>query len=383
MTVDVHHRPVGLVLLVVDDAALPVLDRFLQASTERGLAVTRCPPEAAAPVLADLVAAGEANLAVVGWGEAGEPALEVAANEGRVAAVALVAAPVSEAAVALIGEWPEIPVLGLADPADRAGLRGAVDAYLASSHAGSDLVVRPLDDALTEAAEWLAARLAGAGRTDEVLLHTADGWILHATRRLPVGASTPVPGVVLLHSGRSDRAAFSRLEQLLVEAGLAVLNVDWRGRGQSTNQGTYFALSAEERAEGWRDAAAAFDHLAACAEVDAPRLAAVGVIHGAEHAVRASERDARVRALAILTGYRPGSPEESAHLTGGEVRVLYVTSTGHHVTTEAMHALYQATPPGQARYVEYPGGAIGYQLFDTDPALEPAIVAWLVEALSP
>jgi dienelactone hydrolase len=187
--------------------------------------------------------------------------------------------------------------------------------------------------------------------------------------------------VVLLHSGRSDRAVFSRLERLLAERGLAVLNIDWRGRGRTTNRGSYFDLDLEERAAGWRDAAAAFDHLADLPQVDAGRVAAVGVVHGAEHAVRAATRDTRVRALVILTGYRPADESESARLTSGDVHALYITSRDHTITTAAMRALHRATPPGRSRYVEYPGGAIGYQLFELDQNLEPSIVDWLVEVL--
>jgi hypothetical protein len=88
-----------------------------------------------------------------------------------------------------------------------------------------------------------------------------------------------------------------------------------------------------------------------------------------------------VRALTILTGYRPAGEHEGAHLTSGAVDVLYVTSTDHLVTTEAMRTLYDATSSPRTRYVEYPGGAIGYQLFDLDPTLEPQVVAWLAEVL--
>ena len=186
-----------------------------------------------------------------------------------------------------------------------------------------------------------------------------------------------------MHTGRSDRAVFARLERLLAERRFAVLNVDWRGRGQSTNRGTYQSLSAEERAAGWRDAAAAFEHLAQRPEVDAARLAAVGAIHGAEHVARSAQHDPRVRALVLLTGYRPASERERDHLVHGDVDVMYVTSTDHTITTAAMRELYEASTRRRARFVEYPGGAIAYQLFEIDHRLETAIVTWLAEVLEP
>ena len=321
------------------------------------------------------------SVAVVGVGHAGEPALMAAASEGRVGALVLVGAPLTASAVALVGDWPEIPIMAVAAPTERDGLRGAVDVHLASEHSASDLVVGDLDAAaMGIVVGWLQQRLTRGARVDEVKLTSSDGWELHGTRWLPERDHS-VPGVVLLHTGRSDRAVFARLERLLADAGMAVLNFDWRGRGQSTNQGTYFDLSAEVRAAAWRDALAAVEHLAGQPEVDQERMGAVGVVHGAEYAVRAAVRDPRLRALVLLTGYRPADESESEHLTSGGVDVLYVTSTDHTITTDAMRQLYQASSKGLTRYVEYPGGAIGYQLFEVDHELEPAIVHWLTEAL--
>ena len=338
-------------------------------------------PEEAPSTLAELVA--ERQVAVVGAGPAGEVALELVAETGGIEAVAIIGSPLSAEAVQLVEDWPELALLAVADPADREGLRGVVDGYLASTHEGSELLLGGFDSATAErAADWLAERLHRTTSVDEVMLTSSDGWELHGTRWLPQ-RDHPVPGIVLLHSGRSDRAVFARLERLLAERGFAVLNLDWRGRGRSTNRGTYMQLGADERAAGWRDAAAAFDHLAALAGVDAQRLGAVGVIHGAEHAVRAAADDGRVRAIVVLTGYRPAEPAETAYLTDPGVDVLYVTSTAHRVTSAAMRNLYDASSSRHTRFVEYAGGAIGYQLFELDPGLEPAIVDWFAEVLPP
>jgi dienelactone hydrolase len=334
-----------------------------------------------ASVLPERVDGG--RVGVVAVGAAGEPALMAAAGTGGIDALALVGAPLANDAVAVIEAWPELPVLALADAADHAGLRGAVDAYLASDHEASDLIVGAVDDAAARSVVgWLAGRLDQTAHVCDVTLASADGWELHGTRWIPE-RPRPSPGVVLLHSGRSDRAVFSRLERLLADRGFAVLNLDWRGRGQSTNRGTYMELSGDERAAGWRDAAAAFDHLADNPGVVPDRLAAVGVIHGAEHAVRAALGDPRVRALVILTGYRPADPAETAYLASGRVEVMYVTSSAHTATSASMRALYEATSSRHSRYVEYAGGAIGYQLFELDRRLEPAIVDWLAEVLRP
>lgn len=323
------------------------------------------------------------RVAVVGIGALAGDAVDVAAEHGRVAALALVGPRLQAGHVDLVAEWPEMPVLGVADPSHRPGLSSAVDAFLASAHGGSDLLVGSVDgDMLGRATDWLAHRVEQSARVDEVVFESEDGWVLHGNRWLPE-RSRPVPGAVLLHTGRSDRAAYARLERLLAEAGIAVLNLEWRGRGQSTNLGSYFDLDSDVKAAAWRDALAALDQLAACPEVDENRLATVGVVHGAEYAARAAHRDPRVKAVVALTGYRPQEPEEAPHLTSGAVDVLYVTSTDQTITTTAMRELYEASSSPKTRFIEYPGAAIGYQLFELDPSLEPRIVDWLAEVLAP
>jgi dienelactone hydrolase len=378
----------SVVLTVIDDNAGPFDPALRAALSDRQVRWVTTKAASVDGALAELRHAEPAagSVVVVGVGRSGEAALLAAAETGFIGALVLIDAPLSPEAVNIVAEWRGLPVLVAADPMDRAALRGAVDAFLASSHEASDLVVGTIDEsALQFVAAWLTERM-DAPRSVDVTLRSSDDWELHATHWPPKRAEVGQPlvaGVVLLHSGRSDRTVFSRLERLLANHGFAVLNLDWRGRGQSTNRGTYAAFSAAERGEGWRDAAAAFDYLASCPGVDPKRLAAVGVIHGAEHAVRAANLDPRVRAIVILTGYRAQTPLEATYLTSGAVEVLYVTSAAHVVTSDAMRRLYNASTGRHTRFVEYPGGAIGYQLFDLDQSLEPSIVTWLREVLAP
>jgi dienelactone hydrolase len=333
-----------------------------------------------APSAIDATVDRDGGCVVVGIESATGAALEAASEHGAVRGFVSLQGDVHARHVQLIGDWPELPVLAVARSGERSRLRHAVDVYLASPNAASDLLVDESPSA-EHVLHWIAARLADDVEVTEVCVSTEDGWEIHGTRRVP-SRSDPVPGVVLLHTGRSDRAVYSRLERLLTDAGLAVLNIDWRGRGQSTNLGSYFELDNDTKIAAWRDAAAALDHLASDQRVDPTRLAALGCVHGAEYAVRAAWRDRRVRALVVLTGYRPLEPEEEALLVSGDVSVMYVTATGQTITTEAMRGLHRRAPRGTTVMVEYPGSAIGYQLFEQDPALEPRIVAWLHEALA-
>ena len=332
-------------------------------------------------------AEGASQSVVVGVGAAGSAALRAAAADGSVCGVVLWDTLLEDDDLQLLGEWPEVAVLGVAHASDRDSLRWVSDAFLTSAHRDSDLVVASMDDnradgaAIARVREWIAGRSAVSATVDEVAFAGVDGWELHGTQWLPQ-RDKPVPGVVLLHTGRSDRAAYTRLQRLLAEAGLAVLNLDWRGRGESINQGSYFDLAEDIRNAAWQDALAALDHLAAQESVDETRLATVGTVHGAEYAVRAACRDERVVAVVLLTGYRPQDPSEAAHLTSGAVDTLYITCTAHRITTAAMRELHSASPPGRSQYVEYPGAALGYQLFELDHDLEPRVANWLAEVLN-
>lgn len=325
---------------------------------------------------------GDTPFAVIGVGS--DEAVVRAAADGRVGALALIDPLLSAEALEILAEWEDLPVLAVADPARRASLRGAVDAYLASPHAESDLWVRPVGEGPTpeEVAAWLTSRLAAAGRLLEVACLSSDGWELHGNLALPFRDS-PAPGVLLLHSGRSDRYIYTRLERLLVRRGLVVLNLDWRGRGRSTNKGTYFELTAEERAAAGRDAAAGFDFLAARAEVDGQRLAAVGVAHGAEYAVRGSVGDDRLRALVVLSGFEPANDAERDRVSDPATDVLFVTAAEHKAATALMRDLYNRSSSRHSRFVEIAGGAIGYQMFELHEHLEPMIADWLDEVLEP
>lgn len=366
-------------VIVVAAGEPPLLAPMREEAKRTGVGITQIEPLDAALAI-DAAVRSDGGCVVVGVESAARTALEAAAAHGAVRGFVSLHGDLGAEHVELIAEWPELPLLAVARTNERPRLGRAVDAYLASPHAASDLLVE--DSQGTEGVvTWIAGRLTDDVEVAEVHFSTTDGWEIHGTRRVP-SRSDPVPGVVLLHTGRSDRAVYARLEHLLTDAGLAVLNIDWRGRGDSTNLGSYFELDAETRFAAWRDAAAALDNLAADPRVDSTRLAAVGCVHGAEYAVRAAWRDRRVRALGLLTGYRPHEPEETALLLSGEVAVMYVTATGQTITTEAMRELHRRAPRGATVMVEYPGSAIGYQLFDQDPALEPRIVAWLSEALT-
>jgi dienelactone hydrolase len=344
-----------------------------------GVSVATVAPAEAAAAIASVAASGAAWTVVVA-GDAASAGFDAAAEHGALSGLVTLGARLDQRHVELIGDWPELAILATSRPDDRSALRSGVDAYLASSHPRSDLLVG-VEPVSEQVAAWLVARMRERADVEQVAFTSSDGWEIHGTLRMQQRDST-LPGVVLLHTGRSDRSAYARLERLLSEQGLAVLNIDWRGRGESTNLGSYFDLDDATKFAAWRDAAAAFERLASDPRVDGERLGAVGCVHGAEYAVRAAWRDRRVKALVILTGYRPHEPEEAELLVSGEVDVMYVNAVGHTITGQAMRDLCERAPRGTAHIVEYPGSALGYQLFEIDDELEPRIAGWLKGVLA-
>jgi dienelactone hydrolase len=346
---------------------------------------------AAIEQLASVAGTAGDRIAVIAEGTAAGPAVLGVSRDCRVRGFAFLSGQIGASAHDVLADWTGCPVLCVARAADRAAVRGAAGLYLKSTHLRSDLMVLDAggqpDNARSEealavsVARWVREVLTRAPVSREAVFDSEDGWRIFGNLVLPVAGSQPAPGVVLLHSGRSDRFALLGLERVLAESGFAVLNIDWRGRGQSVNKGSYFALATEDRARGSLDAKAALDHLAGQEGVDGDRLGAVGVIHGAEHAVGAALDDSRVKALVLLTGYAPRSERERAFLTAGGVQVMYVSCRGHSIVSAAMEQLHDASAPGTSRLLMYDGGAIGYQLLDLDEGLGPDIVAWLREAL--
>jgi dienelactone hydrolase len=377
-----------------------VLAPMLDEGRHKWIDVNVVPGDSAPGVIRDALAGiddVDAPIAVVGVGAVADVAIKECSSDQRVVAVVVLAADVTTEAIELMTSWKEVPVFVIADAADRDTLTPALDLYQGSTHPDSDIeFVAELDvageqfgsrseslaSAVQSAVRWLDRVLGAVVERRDVVCTTDDGWEIHGSLTVPSHNGAPAPAAVLLHSGRSDRAVFSRLERLLARRGVASLSIDWRGRGRSQNRGTYFELSDVERAQGWRDARAAMTILAEHPGIDEERVAMVGVVHGAEHAVGASIDDPRVKMLALLTGYMPRDGREEAHLLGGSVDVLYVTCTGHGPVTSAMHELVRRSQPGRATFRVYPGGAIGYQLFDLDERLEEAVAVWVADGLA-
>jgi dienelactone hydrolase len=314
------------------------------------------------------------------------PALDAAAASNRVASVVAVDARVPPDSLELIGELTGTALLTVVDPARRDRIVSAIDGHLASLHPDSDVVVEAPDDGARAQviARWLERRVAATTSVDELTLHTPDGWILGADLHRPAGTApgTGWPAVVLMHTGRSDRTVFDRLARLLARHGVVALALDWRGRGTSTNLGHFVDFTKEQQASVRVDVTTAYDHLASRGVVDASRLGVLGIAHGAGYAADGALTDERTRAIAMMTAYHLPDSEQRAALASGRIAAMFVTCEPHVATTRAMRELFDITTARGSRFVTYPEGVLGYQLFDLHPDLEPSIAGWFAEVLA-
>lgn len=153
--------------------------------------------------------------------------------------------------------------------------------------------------------------------TREIVLTASDGWTLYGTLEVPLAAKdgSPVPAVLLLHGPDHDRDIFASfvypgLSQLLVGRGIAALRIDCRGRGQSLtdpagNGSEYHSFTTEQKAAIGNDVIASLEFLRQQPEIDPDRIGVFAEEEAAEWAVTGTDRDASVKAIALLSGRLP------------------------------------------------------------------------------
>jgi dienelactone hydrolase len=239
---------------------------------------------------------------------------------------------------------------------------------------------KPIEDVICD---WMVGRLKALGRTREVSFKTEDDWTIYGNLLVPetLEKGARAPGVVMAHSGLSDRYIFHDLERLFVRNGMAVINIDWRGRGKSREKGNFFTIPKDERDRAHLDVKAAVELLAAQPEVEANKIAIIGTYIGAKFAAAAALGDPRIGAVVMLSGYIP-SGKEREEMAAVTFPILFIGSRGFGAVTNAMADLYELTRSKGSELILYDGGALGYQLFEVDETLERRIVDWVGRRLA-
>ena len=154
---------------------------------------------------------------------------------------------------------------------------------------------------------------AGAQPTKrDVDLTAADGAKLKASYYSP---GRPGPGVLLLHQCNRDRASWEGLAAQLVERGIHVVTLDYRGYGESGGERyTTDAGRAALRANWFSDVDIALAYLISQSGVDKSRLGAGGASCGVNQSIQLARRNPAVKSLALLSG---STNEEGAEFLRG------------------------------------------------------------------
>jgi dienelactone hydrolase len=239
-------------------------------------------------------------------------------------------------------------------------------------------------------AALICALLAAPGiasAADEISFQTDDGVTIKANLFLPKGAK-PVPAVLLLHQLGSSKSAWNAFAEKLTKNSYAVLALDLRGHGGSTDfsgkERDYKSFTDADYAAVIRDVEAAAKYLKSRKDINGGRLAVVGASIGANLAFQYAAEDKTVRTVIMLSpGLNYRGLEVLPYTTGFSTRALFlITSEGDKYSCESCQKLKQAaTLASPIKLKVYAGTMHGTDLLLAQEGLDEIMIAWLLNHL--
>ena len=212
-------------------------------------------------------------------------------------------------------------------------------------------------------------------------LTAVDGTKLKATF---YAAGKAGPGVLLLHQCNQQRKGWDGLATQLAAAGISVMTLDYRGYGESGGTAPKDLPQAEAAKvlnEKWPgDVDVAYGYLVSQPGVDAHIVGAGGASCGVNQSIQLARRHPEVKSLVLLSGNT--DREGRAFLSKSEkMPVLLSAARDDGAAVELMEWLYSlSTNPG-SKFVEYPNGGHGVDIFAAHKELPAMIVDWYVQTL--
>jgi dienelactone hydrolase len=226
-----------------------------------------------------------------------------------------------------------------------------------------------------------AAMCAAQPAPRVVDLIAADGTKLKGTF---FSAEKAGPGVLLLHQCNQQRKGWDGLATQLAAAGISVLTLDFRGYGDSEGKAPK-DLPQDEGVkvlnEKWPgDVDVAYNYLVSQPGVNGHIVGAGGASCGVNQAIHLAIRHPEVKSLVLLSGN--ADREGRAFLSAPEkMPVLLSAAKDDAGAVELMEWLYSlSTNPG-TKFVEYPNGGHGVNIFAAHKDLPVLIVDWYVQTL--
>jgi dienelactone hydrolase len=228
----------------------------------------------------------------------------------------------------------------------------------------------------------MATAAFGAGPRD-VELTAGDGTRLKATY---FAADRPGPAVLLLHMCITTRQSWEPVARQLAAAGINAMTIDNRGFGESG--GKRFDQAdpevVRELSAAWAgDFEVALGWLTTQPGVDAHRVGLGGGSCGVNNAVRLASRHKEVRSLALLAG--GADPDGIRYLTTNPWLPIFGAAAADDIYDrqfpQVMRWFVEVTGNPRNRFVGYPDGGHGTEIFGPHPDLVTQIVSWFTDTL--
>jgi dienelactone hydrolase len=243
----------------------------------------------------------------------------------------------------------------------------------------------------------LAAYVVNAQETKfverEVTFKTEDGWVIHGVLTTPpaLQPGEKIAGAVLVPSAHHDRDIYGHngypsIREVLEKANIATLRFDIRGRGTSAGPRDYWDFTEDEKARVNLDVTAAIEFLSQQKGIDQSRIGIVTENESADAAVIAATKDARVRAMVLLSG-RMGQTAKDAIKARQDLAILGVVSKEDRVSFADLADAYRLSRDPASSLMIHDNIGLGNAMFIMNMAkhpndkLEVTIGEWLVAQL--
>ncbi len=217
----------------------------------------------------------------------------------------------------------------------------------------------------------------------ETVTLDADGWKLVATLRRDANLAGPQPAAILLHRAAGNRSEYDALGQALAARGVAALQLDLRGHGDSVNKGRFIPEQSETRAinpGAWIDVARAYLHVSESDWADANRIAVLGASYSGERAAVAFRSGLARPAAVVMMGPGDFSDESVDGVDASGVPWLFVASENEiHWVGLVVDAVRERAATAEIRIV--PGDAHASRILEAHPAMNAEIADWIADNL--
>lgn len=228
----------------------------------------------------------------------------------------------------------------------------------------------------------------------EVSFNTEDGWTIHAVLSTPatLAPGQRIAGAVLIPSPDHDRDIYGHngypsVRAVLEKENIATLRIDIRGRGTSAEPRDYRYFTEEQKARVAFDVSAAIEFLSRQKQLDENRIGIVAEAQSAQAAVVAASKDARVRAVVLLSG-RLGQAAKDKIGNRSDLPILCVVSKEDKISFGDMTDVYKLSPHPASSLMVLPGVGLGNAMFimnaakfPNDKPLEMSVGEWLIARL--